>query len=128
MDQHKEDRGLNRCLEAIDLPKSTSTTDRTEGLSEEDQKLMEHIREIIDEHPPRGSYTATAGFSQSLRSEPACESTTGRLRRLLSEHELGLPRQVSKRSPSPVEKILEKASGQLNLVAGLDPGPLIQAH
>jgi len=70
----------------------------------------------------------TSIFSQSLRSEPACESTTGRLRRLLSEHELGLPRQVSKQSPSPVEKILKKAFGQLNLVAGLDPGPLIQAH
>ena len=67
--------------------------------------------------------TATAGFSQSLRSEPACEPTTGRLRRLLSEHELGLPRQASKRHPSPVEKILEEVSGQLNLVAGLD-----QAH
>ena len=71
MDQHKEDRGLNRCLEAIDLPKSTSTTDRTEGLSEEDQKLMEHIREIIDEHPPRGSYY---GYRRIL---PELEERTG---------------------------------------------------
>ena len=122
MDQHKEERGLNQCLEAIDLPKSTYyyRQNRTEGLSEEDQKLMEHIREIIDEHPGYGY----------RRILPELEERTGqtvnhkRLRRLLNEHELALPRQMSKRSPSPVEKILEKASGQLNLVAGRDPGPL----
>ncbi|WP_103030540.1 DDE-type integrase/transposase/recombinase [Salinibacter altiplanensis] len=59
-----------------------------------------------------------------MRSGPAKRSTTGRLRRLLSEHELALPRQVSKQSSSPVEKILKKASGQPNLAEGLDPGPL----
>ena len=122
MDQHKEDRGLNRCLKAIDLPKSTYyyRQNRPEGLSEEDQKLMEHIREIIDEHPEYGY----------RRILPELEERTGqrvnhkRLRRLLSEHELALPRQVSKSEPSPVQEVLEQASGQLNLVAGLDPGPL----
>ena len=52
-----------------------------------------------------------------------------RLRRLLSDYELGLPRQVSKVKPSPVRKILEDASGQLNLVeaylgASAEPDPL----
>jgi transposase InsO family protein len=31
---------------------------------------------------------------------------------------------MPKRSPSPVDKILEEASGSLNLVEGRDPGPL----
>ena len=122
MDQHKEERGLNRCLKAIGLPKSTYyyRQNHTEGLSEENQKLMEHVREIIDEHPGYGY----------RRILPELEERTGqrvnhkRLRRLLSEQELALPRQVSKQSPSPVEKILEKAAGQLNLAEGRDPGPL----
>jgi putative transposase len=122
VDQHKEEHGLNRCLEAIDLPKSTYyyRKNRSDEPSEEEQELMDHIREIIGEHP---SY----GYRRIL---PELEERTGqavnhkRLRRLLSEHELGLARQVSGHSPSPVQEILGDAAGNLNLVAGLDPGPL----
>ena len=66
---------------------------------------------------------ATAECSE-LEERMGQAVNTGRLRRLLSKHELDLPRQVSRRSPSPVEKILEKAAGQLNLVAGRDPSLL----
>jgi len=122
VDQHREEHGLNRCLEAIDLPKSTYYYRQklSDGLSEEDQKLTEHVRDIIDEHPGYGY----------RRILPELEDRVGerinhkRLRRLLSEHELALPRQVSKSEPSPVQEILEEASGQLNLVEGRDPGPL----
>ena len=81
---------------------------------------MTCVREIIEEHPGYGY----------RRILPELEDRIGerinhkRLRRLLSDHELALPRQVSKSEPSPVQEILEKASGQLNLVAGRDPGPL----
>nr|WP_272506069.1 IS3 family transposase [Salinibacter ruber] len=113
---------MNRCLEAIGLPKSTYyyRKNRSNEPSEEEQKLMDHIREIIGEHP---SY----GYRRIL---PELEERTGqtvnhkRLRRLLNEHELGLARQVSKHSPSPAEEILGDAAGQLNLVADLDPEPL----
>ena len=39
MDQHREEHGLNRCLEAIDLPKSTYyyRKNRSEESSEEEQ-------------------------------------------------------------------------------------------
>jgi transposase InsO family protein len=122
VDQHREDRGLNRCLRAIDLPKSTYyyRQKRSDELSEEEQKLMSCVREIIQEHPEYGY----------RRILPELEERTGRtvnhkrLRRLLSDHELALPRQMPKRSPSPVEKILEEASGQLNLVEDREPGPL----
>jgi transposase InsO family protein len=122
VDQHRDDRGLNRCLRAIDLPKSTYyyRQKRPDGPSEEDQRLMNQVREIIQEHPEYGY----------RRILPELEERTGktvnhkRLRRLLSEHELALPRQMPKRSPSPVEKILEEASGNLNLVEDREPGPL----
>ena len=122
MDQHREEHGLNRCLKAIGLPKSTYyyRKNRPDKPSEEEQKLMTCVREIIQEH---SSY----GYRRIL---PELEERTGqtvnhkRLRRLLSGHELGLPRQVSRRNPSPVQDILGDAAGQLNLVAGLDPAPL----
>jgi transposase InsO family protein len=122
VDQHKEDCGLNRCLRAIDLPKSTYyyRQKRPDGPSEEDQRLMSQVREIIQEH-------LEYGYRRIL---PELEERTGqrvnhkRLRRLLNEHELALPRQMPKRSPSPVEKILEEASGSLNLVEGREPAPL----
>ena len=122
MDQHKEDRGLNRCLEAIGLPKSTYyyRKNRPEEPSEEEQKLVNYVREIISEHPGYGY----------RRILPELEKRMGqtvnhkRLRRLLSEHELGLSRQASKHSPSPVQEIFGEAAGQLNLVADLDPRPL----
>jgi len=121
VDQHRDDRGLNRCLEAIALPKSTYyyRQKRPDGPSEEDQRLMSQVREIIQEHPEYGY----------RRILPELEERTGqqvnhkRLRRLLSEHELALPRQMPKKSPSPVEKILEEASGSLNLVEDREPGP-----
>ena len=122
MDQHKEEHGLNRCLEAIGLPKSTYyyRKNRSDEPSEEEQKLMNCVREIIGEHPGYGY----------RRILPELEERTGqtvnhkRLRRLLSEHKLGLSRQASGHSPSPVQEILGDAAGDLNLVAGLDPGPL----
>ena len=41
MDQHREEHGLNRCLKAIGLPKSTYyyRKNRPEKPSEEEQKL-----------------------------------------------------------------------------------------
>jgi hypothetical protein len=116
VDQHREEHGLNRCLEAIDLPKSTYyyRKNRSTEPSEEEQELMDHVHEIIGEHP---SY----GYRRIL---PELEERTGlrvnhkRLRRLLSEHELGLSRQALGHSPSPVQEILGDAAGNLNLVAG----------
>ena len=126
MDQHKQERGLNQCLQAIGLPKSTYYYRIVRrGPSDEDQRLMTHIRAIVREHPDYGY----------RRILPELEERAGervnhkRLRRLLSEHELGLPRCLPKASPSPVQEILEGAKGQLNLVSeylgtGLAPEPL----
>ncbi|MFB6231489.1 MAG: hypothetical protein ABEL04_10055 [Salinibacter sp.] len=82
--------------------------------------MMKHVREIICEHPGYGYRR----ILPELEERTGQTINTGRLRRLPSEHELALPRQVSKSEPSPVQEILEEASGQLNLVEGQDPGPL----
>jgi transposase InsO family protein len=122
VDQHKEEHGLNRCLEAIGLPKSTYyyRQKRSDEPSDKEQKLMNCVREIIDEHPGYG-YRRILPELEERTSQTVNHK---RLRRLLSEHELGLSRHAAKHSPSPVQEILDDAAGDLNLVAGLDPGPL----
>jgi transposase InsO family protein len=81
---------------------------------------MDHVREIIAEHPGYG-YRRILPELEERTSQTVNHK---RLRRLLSEHELGLSRHAAKHSPSPVQEILGDAAGQLNLVADLDPGPL----
>lgn len=122
VDQHREERGLNRCLWAIGLPKSNYyyRQNRADGLYEEDQKLMEHIREIIEEHPDYG-YRRILQWLEERTSQTINHK---QLRKLLSDHELALPRQVPKRSLLLVEKMLEEASGSLILMEGRDPAPL----
>lgn len=127
VDQHKKERGLNRCLQATQLPKSTYyyRKNRPDGLSEDDQRLMTHIREIIRDHPDYGYRR----ILPELRERTGEQVNHKRLRRLLNEHELGLPRCLPKAKPSPVRAILQEASGELNLVqeylgTGLDPEPL----
>jgi transposase InsO family protein len=127
VDQHKEERGLNRCLQATRLPKSTYyyRKSRPDRPSEDDERLMTHIREIIRDHPGYGYRR----ILPELRARTGETVNHKRLRRLLSEHELGLPRCLPKASPSPVQEILEEAAGRLNLVTdylgtGQDPKAL----
>jgi transposase InsO family protein len=131
--QCKEDYGLNRCLQAIGLPKSTNgdvsspayRKRRPAGPSEDDQRLIQHIRAIMRDHPDYGYRRILPEFRE--RSGETVNHK--RLRRLLREHELGLPRCLPKAKPSPVREILREASGQLNLVGAYlgtdhEPDPL----
>jgi transposase InsO family protein len=132
VDQHKKERRLNRWFQATQLPKSTYyyRKNRPDGPSEDDPRLMQHVRAIIRDHQSRRN--SCDGYRRIL---PELEERSGetvnhkRLRRLLSNHEMGLPRCLPKAKPSPVRAILQEASGQLNLVqeylgTGLDPEPL----
>ena len=129
--QCKEGHGLNHCLKAIGLPKSTYYYwINHQGSSKDDQRLMQHTRAIIRDHPASRNFCD--GYRRilpELRERSGEQVNHKRLRRLLSDHELALPRQVPKQSPSPVQEILERATGQLNLVSeylgtGLAPEPL----
>ena len=126
MDQLKDERGLNRCLEAIELPKSTYYYRKHKPQkTKEDQMLMRHIRAIIREHPGYGYRR----ILPELRERTGERINHKRLRRLLNEHELGLARCLPKKRPSPVRQILREATGKLNLVekyigSGPTPAPL----
>jgi hypothetical protein len=110
VDQHREEHGLNRCLEATNLPKSTDgdvsspayRKNRSEEPSEEEQELMDQIREIIQGHPDYGyrrilpeleertgqrvNISGFGGFltSMSWDCPVRCRSTTLRLCRRFS--------------------------------------------
>jgi len=73
---------------------------------------MTYIREIIRDHPDYGYRR----ILPELRERSGERVNHKRLRRLLREHELGLPRYLPNAKPSPVREILREASDQLNLV------------
>jgi transposase InsO family protein len=91
---------------------------------------MRHIRAIIRDHPSRrNSCDGYRRILPELRERSGEIINHKRLRRLLNEHELGLPRCLPKAKPSPVREILTEAKGQLNLAreylgTGQDPDPL----
>ena len=80
VDQHKNERGLNRRVQAIGLPKSTYgdvpssayRKNRPDGPSEDDERLMTYIREIIRDHPSRR--TSCDGYRRIL---PELRERTG---------------------------------------------------
>jgi len=55
--EHRDEHGLNRCLEAVGLPKSTwyyRQQRKQQSPSQEDKFLVSTIRDIIAEHPAYG--------------------------------------------------------------------------
>jgi len=86
---------------------------------------MQHIRVIIRDHPDYGYRR----ILPELRERSGETVNHKRLRRLLRDHELGLPRCLPNAKPPPVREILRETSGQLNLVEGYlgtdrEPEPL----
>ena len=117
MRQHQATHGLNRCLEALGLPKSTYYYRLSRSTpSQDDLELMRHIRAIIRENPSYGYRR----ILPDLCERTGREINHKRLRRLLSDHELGLPRSLPKHTPSPVQRTLSQAAGSLNLIQGLE--------
>lgn len=121
IDTHKGTWGLNACCRALGVSKGTwhyRVHPADDG--SRDASLREVIREAIREHPAYGY----------RRLKPEIEARTGevinakRLRRVLTEWELALPRQVPRPRPSAPRRLLERGAGELNLVAGRDVGPL----
>lgn len=117
MRQHKDQYGLNRCLEATGLAKSTYYYRRQHATpNEDDRRLMTHLRQIIREHPDYGYRR----ILPELRECTGEQINHKRLKRLLSDYELGLPRCLPKHTPSPVRRHLKRAAGSLNLLQGVE--------
>lgn len=119
----REEFGLNACLRALGVAKGTwhyREERRRRGPDPEEEELKADVVGIIEDHPAYGR----------RRIKPELRARTGkvvnhkRLRRLLNEWDLALKREVSRPEPSGVRRVLEEASGQLDLVRGWDPEPL----
>lgn len=122
VEAHREHHGLNRCLEAVGLAKSTwYYRQRRPDPQERDRNLRKELLEIIDEYPEYGYRRLLPEVNARLDERVNHK----RLRRVLQEHELALRRSVPKHKPSPIRKILKEARGHLDLVnGGEEPDPL----
>ena len=118
--KHREGYGLNRCLRALSVSKSTwHRHQRRPEVSEKDKELKTKVTKVVEEHPAYGY--------RRIKVELAARYGTvvnhKRLRRLLSEWDLALKRQVAWPRPSGVRRILKEAKGNLNLIRGWEPRP-----
>ena len=115
VERHREEYGLNRCLRALSLSKSTWHRHRCRSeVSRADAELKEKVLEVVEEHPAYGYRRIQA----ELAAHYGLKVNHKRLWRLLSEWDLALRRKVAKPRPSGVRVILKEAEGKLNLVRG----------
>ena len=115
VERHREEYGLNRCLRALSLSKSTWHRHRCRSeVSQADAELKEKVLEVVEEHPAYGYRRIQA----ELAAHHGLKVNHKKLRRLLSEWDLALRRKVAKPRPSGVRVILKEAEGKLNLVRG----------
>ena len=120
VERHREEYGLNRCLRALSLSKSTWHRHRCRSeVSQADAELKEKVLEVVEEHPAYGYRRIQA----ELAAHHELKVNHKRLRRLLSEWDLALRRKVAKPRPSGVRVILKEAEGKLNLVRGKKSEP-----
>jgi len=121
VENHKHNYGLNTCLAAIGLPKSTWYYQKNNKVSYEKKyrNLREPIMRVVREH-------SGYGYRRIL---PDLEQNGYRvgefvLRRSLNRLNLGLLRSVSKPKPSSPRSYLKERSNGLNLVKDIkDPKP-----
>lgn len=113
--QHKSEYGLNRCLKAIGLAKSTwYYRQNHQGPTAEDKMLTTEIKNIIVDHPDYGYRR----ILPELWDRTGLQVNHKRLKRLLRKHDLGLRRCLPKHTPSQARRVLSECTGQLNLVKG----------
>ena len=113
--EHAEEHGLNRCLEAVGLPKSTwyyRQQRKREKPSKEDEMLKTETQDIIAEHPAYGYRR----ILPELRERTGVQVNHKRLKRLLREHDLGLRRCLPATKPSAARRTLSSCEGKLDLV------------
>ncbi|PIE21818.1 MAG: hypothetical protein CSA62_15545, partial [Planctomycetota bacterium] len=115
VDEHRGEHGLNRCLSACGLPRS-SYFDRRHAVpqSERDASVLVAIRRIIVDNPSYGWRRLQA----ELLEVDGLVVNHKRLKRILNVYELGLPRNVAKQRHRGPAGLLNLHTGKLNLVRG----------
>lgn len=121
VDDNREEHGLNRCLSACGLPRS-SYFDRRNAApqAERDAPVIAAIRRIIADNPSYGWRRLQA----ELFEVDGLVVNHKRLKRILSVYELGLPRNVAQRRHNGPAGLLNLHTGKLDLVRGRTFGPL----
>jgi len=120
VEEHKEEYGLNACLTAIGLPKSTwyYWKERKVSYEEKYAHLQAPILEVVEENPSYGYRRIRSELKE--RGYMAGEHV---IRRLINRWNLNLKRAVTKPQPSKPRQYLQTATG-LNLVKEItDPEP-----
>ncbi len=121
VNQHANNYGLNTCLAAIGLPKSTWYYHNKEKVSYEKKYsyLKDPLLKTIREHPGYGYRRILPDLGE--KGHQVGEFV---LRRSLNRFNLGLLRSVSKPKPSSPRSYLNQSSNGLNLVKDIkDPKP-----
>ena len=106
--RHRRKHGLNACLEAVSLSKSTWYY-RNQRRPDRDRVLKNKIVEVIRKHPDYGYRRLLPDVILAM-DEPVNHK---RLRRVLRTYDLSLPRCLPKHSPSPIRDILAKHRGKV---------------
>ena len=113
--QHRHEFGLNACLRALGLSKSTwHHRQHRPNPGLRDQALREDIRRIINDHPGYGYRPIQAELNEAGKG-PVNHK---RLLRVLNSYELGLPRCLPAATPSAVQRLIHEAGSSVNLVKG----------
>jgi putative transposase len=118
---HRREFGLNACCRALGVRKSSFYWHtRTSKERQSDREFKEHIRAIVQEHPGYGLRRIRAELVERM-GRPVNRK---RVRRLVGDLQLKLTRQLPRRRPSGIDRVLESFRGSLNLVKGRQFGPL----
>ena len=121
VEQHRQRYGLNRCLRALGVSKSTWHRRRRRPEKRlRDEELKAKVLQVVEEHPAYGYRR----IKVELAERYGTVVNHKRLRRCLREWDLALRRRVARPRPSEVRRILGRAKGKLNLLAGWEPEPL----
>lgn len=115
VDRYRPEFGLNACLRALGLSKSTwHYRQHRVDPRLRDEPLTDGLRTILQEHPGYGYRP----LQVELAAAGQGRVNHKRLLRVLRRYELGLPRCLPAANPSGVQRLIRQAGSSVNLLRG----------
>jgi putative transposase len=123
VDRYRDEYGLNACLRALGLSKSTwHHRQHRPDPALRDQALRDDLRAVIQGNPGYGYRPIQVELEETGKGRVNHK----RLLRVLRRYELGLPRCLPAATPSAVQQLIRQAGSSVNLVQGRS-FPVLQA-
>jgi putative transposase len=94
--KNRQEYGLNQCLRALSVSKSTWHRHQRPKVSHEEEELKGKVFQVVEEHPAYGYRR----IKVELAARYGIRVNHKRLRRVLSEWDLALRRRVARPRPS----------------------------